>query len=94
MELFQLMRSDFEAVLERYPLLRSRLTKIGQVRPERRLRKSAACRSRCEWRTVSRPRLLVGTGAVNTYHKHTYNTYPKHAYNTYHKHTYNTYPKQ
>ena len=37
-ELFQLMRSDFEAVLERYPLLRSRLTKIGQAHaPDGRL---------------------------------------------------------
>jgi len=39
-ELFQLMRSDFEAVLERYPLLRSRLTKIGQARVENAARRS------------------------------------------------------
>ena len=30
-ELFQLMRSDFEAVMERFPILKTRLAQIGQV---------------------------------------------------------------
>jgi len=32
-ELFQLMRSDFEAVMERFPILKTRLAQIGQVPP-------------------------------------------------------------
>jgi hypothetical protein len=34
-ELFQLMRSDFEAVMERFPILKTRLAQIGQARVRR-----------------------------------------------------------
>lgn len=34
-ELFQLMRSDFEATMERYPILKTRLAQIGQARVKR-----------------------------------------------------------
>jgi CRP-like cAMP-binding protein len=34
-ELFQLMRSDFEFVMERFPILKTRLAQIGQARVRR-----------------------------------------------------------
>jgi hypothetical protein len=34
-ELFQLLRTDFEAVMDRYPILKTRLAQIGQARVKR-----------------------------------------------------------
>ena len=44
-ELFQLMRSDFEFVMERFPILKTRLAQIGQARVRRATADEAGSRS-------------------------------------------------